>query len=258
MNELVKVEHEGQRVLTTAQLAESYGTDERRISENYQRNMTRYTKGKHYYLLSGDLLEGFKSKYANCGIAPNVGRLYLWTEKGAWLHAKSLNTDRAWQAYETLVDEYYRVKDMALPQVANLSPELQMFSAIFQSVAKMELEQKQITAQLTKFEEKVAVVQETFLQCDENWREGINKMLNAVANDGKKYQQVRADSYRRLEERAGCNLNQRLRNLRERLQREGATKTKIDSVNRLDVIEQEKRLRAIYETIVKEMSLARV
>ncbi|WP_207642469.1 hypothetical protein [Desulfosporosinus sp. I2] len=33
------------------------------------------------------------------------------TITGAWLHAKSLNTDRAWKAYETLVDDYYRVMD---------------------------------------------------------------------------------------------------------------------------------------------------
>lgn len=41
----------------------------------------------------------------------NAQYLYLWTEKGAWLHAKSLNTDEAWNAYETLVDEYYRIKE---------------------------------------------------------------------------------------------------------------------------------------------------
>ena len=39
------------------------------------------------------------------------------TEKGAWLHAKSLNTDQAWEAYESLVDDYYRLtKNFALPQ----------------------------------------------------------------------------------------------------------------------------------------------
>ena len=42
---------------------------------------------------------------------------YLWTEKGALLHAKSLNTDQAWQAYEVLVDTYFSVREQAgLPQ----------------------------------------------------------------------------------------------------------------------------------------------
>jgi hypothetical protein len=38
----------------------------------------------------------------------------------------------------------------------------------------------------------------------------------------------------------------------------GAIQAKVDAVNRLDVIEQESRLKEIYTTIVKEMALARV
>ena len=36
--------------------------------------------------------------------------LYLWTEKGALLHAKSLNTDKAWEVYDYLVDFYFRAQ----------------------------------------------------------------------------------------------------------------------------------------------------
>ena len=34
--------------------------------------------------------------------------MYFWTEKGAFLHAKSLNTDKAWELYDKLVDCYFR------------------------------------------------------------------------------------------------------------------------------------------------------
>lgn len=37
--------------------------------------------------------------------------LYFWTEKGALLHAKSLNTDKAWEVYDYLVDFYFRAKE---------------------------------------------------------------------------------------------------------------------------------------------------
>lgn len=43
-------------------------------------------------------------------LLPNVNTLYLWTEKGAFLHAKSLNTDKAWEVYEYLVDSYFNRK----------------------------------------------------------------------------------------------------------------------------------------------------
>ena len=107
------VETNNQRVLTTAQIAEQYETTERRISENFNRNKERYTEGKHYYCLTGDILREFKNEYANCGFVPGakVNAFYLWTEKGALMLAKSLNTDTAWEAYECLVDTYFSVRE---------------------------------------------------------------------------------------------------------------------------------------------------
>ena len=102
------IEIEGQRVLTTAQLAQSYGTSEKLIRQNFGNNKARYKEGKHCILLRGDKLRTFKRDFENLGFAPNLNKLYLWTEKGALLHAKSLNTGRAWEAYEMLVDEYSR------------------------------------------------------------------------------------------------------------------------------------------------------
>lgn len=44
-------------------------------------------------------------------------KLYLWTEKGALLHAKSLGTDEAWDMYDILVDTYFKVQEeKQLPQ----------------------------------------------------------------------------------------------------------------------------------------------
>ncbi|KLU62331.1 ORF6N domain protein [Peptococcaceae bacterium CEB3] len=113
MKNLVPVEYKKQRILITAQLAKAYGTEEKRISENFTRNQARYVEGKHFFLLQGEALKEFKEAYPQ--IADTLkftSILYLWTEKGAWLHAKSLNTDKAWEAYEMLVDEYYRLIDV--------------------------------------------------------------------------------------------------------------------------------------------------
>lgn len=121
--ELTIIELRGKRVLTTAQLAEKYETDNKRISNNFNENKSRYTEGKHFILLEGEELKQFKSESRISGIAPNLNKLYLWTEKGAWLHAKSLNTDKAWEAYELLVDEYYKVIEQ--PQFSSLEIALQ-------------------------------------------------------------------------------------------------------------------------------------
>lgn len=69
-----------------------------------QKMLNRFnTEGKHFYRLTGDELKAFKACHQiedNLKFAPFV---LLWTEKGALLHAKSLNTDKAWEVYDYLV-----------------------------------------------------------------------------------------------------------------------------------------------------------
>lgn len=116
-NSLQVVETNNQRVLTTAQIAEQYGTDTRIISNNFNRNEKRYVEGKHYYCLTGDVLREFKANHQFDDLRPNTNKFYLWTEKGALMLAKSLNTDKAWEAYECLVDTYFSVREQEqLPQ----------------------------------------------------------------------------------------------------------------------------------------------
>ncbi|MDE5772222.1 MAG: ORF6N domain-containing protein [Ruminococcus sp.] len=108
---LTPIENEGKRVLTTAQLAEAYGTNVDTINRNFNRNKSRYTEGKHFYRLTGaELKEFFASDKLTDTNSSKIRTLYLWTEKGALLHAKSLNTDKAWEVYDFLVDTYFRVQ----------------------------------------------------------------------------------------------------------------------------------------------------
>ena len=111
----VTVELKGLRVLTSKQLAECYGTKTDVIKINFSRNRSRFVEGKHYIALTGDELKGFKNQVTKCNLVANrASCLYLWTEKGALLHAKSLNTDKAWEVYDYLVDFYFRAKEKPL------------------------------------------------------------------------------------------------------------------------------------------------
>lgn len=108
MKELAVTEYRCQRVLTTQQIAEAYGTDGKVISYNFNHNKDRYVEGKHFICLNGDELRRFREIH---DLPSNLNRIYLWTEKGAFLHAKSLNTDQAWEVYDRLVDNYFQKKD---------------------------------------------------------------------------------------------------------------------------------------------------
>lgn len=109
MNQLQVIVHRQARVLTTSQLAESYGADKQLIVNNFNRNKDRYTEGKHFVALEGPEKNDFIDQHQIDLGSKNAKALYLWTEKGALLHAKSLNTDKAWEAYEMLVDSYFNI-----------------------------------------------------------------------------------------------------------------------------------------------------
>lgn len=126
MNELTVIERENQRVMTTAVLAEEYGTTNDVISKNFNRNKERYIEGKHYYCLEGEEKREFLNHGQFDDGLKNAAKIYLWTEKGAFLHAKSLGTDRAWEVYDHLVESYFKKKEDLLE---GLSPELRAIFA---------------------------------------------------------------------------------------------------------------------------------
>lgn len=119
------LEFEGIRVLTTSQIARAYETKEIQIHQNFKNNRGRFVDGKHYISLSGDDLKAFKNHLEKIEVVKSrTSHLYLWTEKGALLHAKSLNTDKAWEVYDYLVDFYFRAKEeRKVPVTVETKPE---------------------------------------------------------------------------------------------------------------------------------------
>ena len=118
MNELQITEYKNIRVITTQQIAEAYGSDTRVISNNFNRNKDRYVEGKHYICLEDDEKREFVDHHQIDDGSKKASKLYLWTEKGAFLHAKSLNTDTAWEVYDRLVDNYFE-KPKAVPMTTD-------------------------------------------------------------------------------------------------------------------------------------------
>lgn len=136
---LVVTEYKDIRVLTTQQIAEAYGTNSDVISKNFKNNASRYKEGKHFICLTGDELREFKANGKIYGLPINANKFYLWTEKGAFLHAKSLNTDKAWEVYDKLVDSYFKkTTQRTLTAVEQLQLQSQAILEVNEKVNDME------------------------------------------------------------------------------------------------------------------------
>ena len=160
MRELTITEYNGTRVLTTQRLAECYGTTTDTITKNFNRNRDKYVEGKHFICLKGEELKEFKAN-GQIDFLPNVHMLYLWTEKGTFLHAKSLNTDIAWEVYDRLIETYFTVKKELIDK-KQLSPQLQLMNMLVENMNRTELEQKRQAEQISRVEQTVGNIKDIY------------------------------------------------------------------------------------------------
>ncbi|EWG12716.1 ORF6N domain-containing protein [Cytobacillus firmus] len=205
MIQLQPISQEGQRVLTTIQLAESFGTDAKIINRNFQRNADRYEQGKHYFALSGEDLREFKGSRQFDDSLKFTSILYLWTEKGAWLHAKSLNTDQAWDAYEMLVDEYYTIKENVVPLSKDqaLVTVLRTTADLVEDTQTLKAEQHEIRKLMHEIDHKVE--EQITLTSGEQRRlqKGIAQKVYEVESDPKVRPRLFRELHREIKDRFG-------------------------------------------------------
>ncbi len=138
MDNLRVTEYRDIRVLTTQQIAEAYGTDARVISNNFNRNKDRYVEGKHFICLDGEEKRLFVDHHQFDDGSKKATKLYLWTEKGAFLHAKSLNTDTAWEVYDRLVDNYFSKPQKRLTDREMMRIQLEMHDEHEERISHLE------------------------------------------------------------------------------------------------------------------------
>lgn len=167
------------------------------------------------------------------------------------------NGERAEQAREYFARLEEKVKQKVI-DLSQLSPELQMFQKIFNSVAQQQLEQKRQAEKLDHMEERVESIREVVAMNTTSWRDDTGNILRKIGMElggGQAYSQVRAESYELLSKRMGVNLKQRLTNKRRRMADEGICKSTRDKLSYVDIIAEDKKLIEGYTAIVKELAI---
>lgn len=258
MNELIPINYENQRIMTTKVLAEEFGTNEQNISKNFTRNQSRFVEGKHFYKLEGKELKEFKGSVLNDESLKFVSVLYLWTDRGAARHAKILDTDEAWEVYEDLEENYFNPKNTQALNTKELSPELQMFNQMFKAIANTELEQKQIKADIQDTKDQLEGIRNVVALTPNAWRKDTSSLISKIAmalGGFDHMKDVREESYRLLNETYKVNVKQRLVNKQKNMALEGCSKSKISKINYLDVIAEDEKLINGYISIISKMAI---
>lgn len=134
--ELPVIEWKGQRVITTAQLADIYETDVENVKKNFERNSDKFSEGEHYFSLRGEELRRFKNLATECPLVDKrTPLLYLWTRRGASRHCKMLGTDKAWEQFDVLEENYYNPRENLFE---GISPELKAVLVVDKRVTAVE------------------------------------------------------------------------------------------------------------------------
>lgn len=186
---------------------------------------------------------------------------FLLTKKGCELYSTRMTGEKGTQFAVAYIERFNEMENHIKQNeidTTQLSPELQMMNQMFQAVAKNEMELKETKQLAQETQKSVDNISNIVTLTNVDWRKKVDVVIKKIAQKWtgvQPYRSVRSLSYDRLEERAGCNLELRLNNRKERAVSQGMTKTFVKNINKLDVIAEEKRLVEIYIQIVKEMAI---
>ena len=261
MNELVRIqnsdisvkEYRGQRVVTFKDIDLVHERPDGTARATFNRNKERFKEGEDYFVC-----ETYEAKELFNVSAPNG--ICLLTEQGYLMLVKPFSDDLSWTVQRQLVNGYFKTRKIVNE---DLSPETQLILKLAQSIANKELEDKERDRKIElaneaarKAVETTEAIKESVRPVFDNWKEETNAKINRIQFYPKiDFQTLKNQMYSDLERRAGCDLGTRLRNMKHRMENTGATKTAINKIRKIDVIESDKKLREIFSKIVSEYEI---
>lgn len=180
--------------------------------------------------------------------------------------AKKLSMTQKNKRGEYARDYFTKVEDGAkemVLQMQEMSPQLQFMINMELEQKRQKEEQQRQADKITLIEEKQEVITQTFAHdTTGDFRTWVNRCLSKIAesnsymyigNPQERHRAAREESYERLYQKRPCRLKQRVEGEKGRAAMAGASQTRINAINKLTVIENDKDLRPIYEIVIKEM-----
>ena len=129
---------------------------------------------------------------------------------------------------------------------------------MFQALANNELEQKRLKAEIEETKEEIQGIRDVVTLDTNGWRKETANIINKIAyklGGFEHIKPIREESYKLLNETIGVDINRRLKNKQKNMALEGVSKSKINKVNVLDIIGEDKKLLNGYISIISKMAI---
>jgi len=104
-----RIEWKNQLVITTAEIAKYHELDVRIINQKFRRNKENFILDKDYFIVTRDISESHRV-IQDLFVVNNQTAVYLFTESGYLRFVKTINDEKAWKAYNVLIESYFLVK----------------------------------------------------------------------------------------------------------------------------------------------------
>lgn len=244
-------EHKGVRVVTFKDIDAVHGRPDGTARRNFNTNKSHLIEGEDYFVRNSYEAQN------EFGIAAPNG-LTLITESGYLMLVKSFTDDLAWEVQRELVKGYFRVKK-SLSGAEQLLAQAQYLVEQERRLSAVENRQDELILQVqhnSDSMDKVTAAYTAPLASGETWQESANRTVNSLVEQyGLNHQNFRRDIYAELEFTAGVDLHLRVTRLQSRMKANGATVTQCKAASKLTVIAQDKKLRAIFDGILRRRAL---
>ncbi|MDW4477370.1 Rha family transcriptional regulator [Staphylococcus saprophyticus] len=212
--------------------------------ENYQEVLNQNSKlSSDDYFIENTYQAGTGKQYKN----------YLLTKKGCDMVANKMTGAKGTLFTAMYVDAFHKMDEHIKEQSQLNVPQTPM-----QALEMMFSVQKEQQEFNQRIETEVTGIRNIVGMETKNWRNDTNKVLGAIAQHlggGEKHKMIRMEAYKLLEEKGRCKLEQRTNNRKAKMLSKGATKTQINKLSKLDVINDEPRLIEIYISVIKSMAI---
>ena len=175
------------------------------------------------------------------------------------------NSARAEEAREYFTRIEEKTKQLLINR-SNLSPQMHLITMLVESMSRQELEQKEQAKRLAELESSQRAIRTVMMgPVEQTFKEWASSCLSAIAESpsypyqgdrAERHQAVRAESYERLNHKRPCRLKQRVETEKGRAIIAGASAERVKAINKLSIIEADKTLKPLYETVIREMMIA--